>query len=247
MPDQLREACAVCYPDKHVHEWTVWRGGFTSTHRHIVNTQARWLRDEALGRASEDRQRRVVGQGPLWTGEEGALGSEARCQPRSMVLFNAYPKHWGSPTDEKTDKCICGMSAREESGTGECTGTADAAVRTSRGCRDATKSASAARRGVLATGRATLSEIVRPPRNCRRGPSSNHRIDQLRESHMDMLAAAHKAAENSDSSVRQAARIALENKVLQIDATIAALAAMRGRARVEAMARVRFSKDGECK
>lgn len=39
-------------------EWTVWRGGYSSTHRHVANPKARWVRGSIIrGCTAEDRQR----------------------------------------------------------------------------------------------------------------------------------------------------------------------------------------------
>ena len=170
-------------------EWTVWRGGFAGSHRHVTNTKARWLKESAVGRAPIDRQRRNVGLGPLWTGA-GEQDAKGFAQP--ITLFNAFPKHWGRrvvSSGPSLPKCICHTAIPR----GE--------IETFQG--SARQRSRALAKGVLSAGRPQHSAGVEQPAAKSRQSCSG--IELLRESHREMLDAINAAAESGSPSLRRKA------------------------------------------
>lgn len=244
--------CSAAAAIKNTHEWTVWRGGHLSSHRHfntnttsvrtatsgrgVVDEAIGWRAPNAVGRVSEDRQRRNVGIGPLWTGN-GAQESEGP----PLVIVNAFPLLFRGPFDH-TDaaasnsrdptECICH--------TAEPRGNIERSRRP-RSQRSLDKGGGS--KGVLVAelghsgiqrGHSAGSPRVRATPTADMLPnSSSQRVEQLRESHLAMLGAAKQAAESGDRQLRQRATTALEYRVQQIDSAISALAAARAKARVE--------------
>jgi hypothetical protein len=195
----------------------MWRGGFRGAHRHVANTQARWVKGPVvLGRAPEDRQRRTVGLGPLWTGE--GPHEPLRLKPPGIQLYNAWPKRWGEAAaagrhTPESSLCICHTAIPR----GE--------VELFRGGSRSRKRNAPAR---PATAVARETAAARPDRSMQ---SVN--VQQLRESHLGLLDAAQQASGSADPALRDKARFALEGRLLAIDSAIAACAALRARARVE--------------
>lgn len=210
-------------------EWTVWRGGYSSTHRHVANPKARWVRGPVVrGCAAEDRQRRNVGLGPLWTGE----GKREHFESSSIQLFNAWPKRWGEVESENGELrstgpalCICHTAIPK--------GTPELVL----GLRNR-KRGSATRQSSdvgQADRHAALSSIARGAASEGRGQqlsSGTRCVEQLRESHRELLRAAERAAGSADPGIQERARSTLEGKILEIDSAIAACASLRAKARV---------------
>ena len=216
--DQVRRDCAVHareFAGSQEQEWTMWRGGFVSTHRHVTDTQGRWLKDiSKLGQARVDRQHRLVGQGPLWTGEEGALSSEARRRPRQIVFFNAFPKHWGQEPAAASE-CICHTAIPR----GTLEDFRGGSLSRSR-LRAATGGANAGSRLGVAAGASDEDSI----------PSTRFLTASLRSvraSHLDTLEAAKRIGERGDVALQQRA---LATHLQQIESALAALAAVRAKA-----------------
>ena len=230
--DQVRRDCAVHareFAAGQEQEWTMWRGGFVSTHRHVTDTQGRWLKDSSkLGRAPVDRQHRLVGQGPLWTGEEGALSSEARRRPRPLVFFNAFPKHWGREPAAASE-CIChtviprgtledfrGGSRSRSRRRAATAGGADAGCCLVGCCS-------------MAVAAGARDEDSIPARRLLSGS-----LRSVRASHLDTLEAAKRIGERGDVALQQRA---LATHLQQIESALAGLAAVRAKARVDSLGR----------
>ena len=231
--DRVRRDCAVHARERAASQeqgWTVWRGGFASTHRHVIDSRGRWLKDGSkLGRAPEDRQRRLVGQGPLWTGQEGALGAEARRRPQPLVFFNAFPKRWGEGEGlDAASECICHTiiprgTLEEFRGGSRSRSRARTAA--------AAAAAAAGGHGVPTCGAARGGGV---------GGGHSEKIAHLRQSHLDTLEAAQRIGERGDVALQQRA---LAAHLREIESALAALAALRAKARVEGSGFGRDARD----
>ena len=206
------------------------QSGFSSSHRHVINTQARWLKVTSRGSAQSDRQRRTVGWpnlGPLWPSDGQTSPSEKR-----IVLFNAYPKHWGNgdvSSVASSVRCICDTAIPR----GEIEVFRGGSRRRSRKALPlAAARAAASARGTLAAG-LTQSPAQASGHGCGGISGENGGIEALRNSHAAMLQAASQAAESEDEELRHKAQVALANSVVELDSAIAALAKLRARARVQ--------------
>lgn len=176
------------------------------------------------GRAPEDRQRRNVGLGPLWTGE--GPHEPLRLTPSGIQLFNAWPKRWGEAADASRQApgpalCICHTAIPR----GKIEMFRGGSRSRKRNARD-----DGAARPATTVDRETAA--ARPNRSVQ----SVH-VQQLRESHLGLLNAAQRASESADPALRDKARSALESRLLAIDSAIAACAALRARARVDEFGR----------
>jgi len=233
--NKISEVCPACSSAAALAregEWTVWSGGFQSTHRHFTGARhasaskggakhgaKAWRGPTAVGRSSEDRQRRNVGLGPLWTGSGQGNG---QMPEKPLVIFNTFPV-FRRPFDY-TDagwtpsagrECICHTAAP-------------------RGTSERFQGGSRARLRNLREGGLRLEERAKSATHLRSrfpyageadGGNRRGHIEQLRESHLAMLGAAQQAAESGDMFIRQKARTSLEGRVQQIDFLLACVRA----------------------
>jgi hypothetical protein len=189
--DQVRRDCAVHareFAGSQEQEWTMWRGGFVSTHRHVTDTQGRWLKDSSkLGR------------------------------PRPLVFFNAFPKHWGQEP-EAARECICHTVIPR----GTLEDFRGGSLSRSR-LRAATGGANAGSRLGVAAGASDEDSIP-----ARRPLSAS--LHSVRASHLETMEAARRIGERGDVALQHRT---LATHLQQIESALAALAAVRAKARVD--------------